>query len=149
MDPVSRRSFIKGSIAVTAATTLPHFRAPVSAQGRTRAPESAPRTAITLTVNGETHQLEVEDRWTLVEALRDHLGLTGTKIGCDQGECGACTVLLDGTPVYACSQLAVWAAGRAVTTVEGLADGATGSIRFRRRSSKATGRSAASAPRAS
>ena len=53
--------------------------------------------------------------------LRDHVGLTGTKIGCDRGECGACTVLLDGRPVYSCSQLAVWADGRSVQTVEGLA----------------------------
>ena len=62
----------------------------------------------------------MEDRWTLVEALRDHVGLTGTKIGCDRGECGACTVLLDGKPVYSCSYLAVWADGRSVQTVEGL-----------------------------
>ncbi len=74
-------------------------------------------------VNGTEHRIEVEDRWTLVEVLRDHLGLTGTKIGCDRGECGACTVLLDGKPVYSCSQLAVWADGRTVETVEGLARG--------------------------
>jgi aerobic-type carbon monoxide dehydrogenase small subunit (CoxS/CutS family) len=65
--------------------------------------------------------VEVEDRWTLVELLRDHLQLTGTKIGCDRGECGACTVLVDGTPLYSCSQLAVWMNGRSVQTVEGLA----------------------------
>ena len=81
---------------------------------------AAARTAITLTVNGTPRTLEVEDRWTLAEALRDHLGLTGTKIGCDRGECGACTVLMDGKPVYSCSQLAVWADGRSVQTVEGL-----------------------------
>ena len=98
--------------------------------------------AITLTVNGTPRRLEVEDRWTLVEALRDHLGLTGTKIGCDRGECGACTVLLDGKPVYSCSQLAVWADGRAVQTVEGLAE----RLRCSRRSSSTTRRSAASAP---
>ena len=80
-----------------------------------------PRTSIKLVVNGTEHRVEVEDRWTLVEVLRDHLGLTGTKIGCDRGECGACTVLLDGKPVYSCSQLAVWADGRTVQTVEGLA----------------------------
>ena len=63
----------------------------------------------------------MEDRWTLAELLRDHLGLTGTKIGCDRGECGACTVLLDGKPVYSCSNLAVWMDGRSIETVEGLA----------------------------
>jgi len=79
------------------------------------------RTTISLTVNGVRHCLEVEDRWTLVELLRDHLELTGTKIGCDRSECGACTVLMDGKPVYACCQLAVWADGADVQTVEGLA----------------------------
>lgn len=79
------------------------------------------RTAISLTVNGVRHRVNVEDRWTLVELLRDHLDLTGTKIGCDRSECGACTVLMDGKPVYACCQLAVWADGADVQTVEGLA----------------------------
>ncbi|HXH12704.1 MAG TPA: (2Fe-2S)-binding protein [Alphaproteobacteria bacterium] len=79
------------------------------------------RTTISLTVNGVRHRLDVEDRWTLAELLRDHLDLTGTKIGCDRGECGACTVLMNGLPVYACSQLAVWADGAEVQTVEGLA----------------------------
>ncbi|MBI4266478.1 MAG: (2Fe-2S)-binding protein [Acidobacteria bacterium] len=81
---------------------------------------AVPRTAIGVVVNGTEHLIEVEDRWTLNELLRDHLGLTGTKIGCNRGECGACTVLLDDEPVYSCSTLAVWAAGRAVVTVEGL-----------------------------
>ena len=118
---VSRRTFLKSSAAVTAATTLPASRAPLGAQGRPA--DSAPRTPIALTVNGVRRTVEVEDRWTLAELIRDHLDLTGTKIGCDRGECGACTVHLDGDPVYSCSQLAVWADGRAVTTVEGLADG--------------------------
>ena len=119
--PVSRRTFLKSSAAVTAATTLPASRAPLGAQGGPT--DSAPRTTIALTVNGVRRTVSVEDRWTLAELIRDHLDLTGTKIGCDRGECGACTVHLDGDPVYSCSQLAVWADGRAVTTVEGLADG--------------------------
>jgi putative selenate reductase molybdopterin-binding subunit len=113
---ISRRRFLEGtSAAIAAATTVRPLRAqPAPAQ------PPAPRTTIEVTVNGAVRRLEVEDRWTLVEALRDHLGLTGTKIGCDRGECGACTVLLDGKPVYSCSQLAVWADGRSVQTVEGL-----------------------------
>src|SRR5450631_1117266 len=112
---VSRRQFLEGTgTALTVAAVAPALRA------QPAAPPSAARTAITLTVNGARRTLQVEDRWTLVEALRDHLGLTGTKIGCDRGECGACTVLMDGKPVYSCSQLAVWADGRAVQTVEGL-----------------------------
>jgi len=82
---------------------------------------ASPRTPITLNVNGVSHSVEVEDRWTLAELLRDHLDLTGTKIGCDRSECGACTVLMNGKTVYACSQLAVWADGAEVQTVEGLA----------------------------
>ena len=123
MDPLSRRAFLKSSVAVTAATTLPGGRASAAAQGRARVPPLAPQTTITLIVNGERRTVEVEERWTLVELLRDHLHLTGTKLGCDRGECGACTVHLDGLPIYSCSQLAVWADGREVTTVEGLADG--------------------------
>ena len=122
MDRITRRSFLENSGAVAAATTL-RLQPPIVAQGEATQTEPAPHTALTLTVNGETHRLEVEDRWTLAEVLRDHLQLTGTKIGCDRGECGACTVLLDDTPVYACSQLAVWADGREVRTVEGLANG--------------------------
>ena len=79
--------------------------------------------AISLRVNGETHSLTVDNRTTLLDALREHLDLTGTKKGCDQGQCGACTVLLDGRRANSCLQLAVAAEGRAVTTIEGMADG--------------------------
>jgi aerobic-type carbon monoxide dehydrogenase small subunit (CoxS/CutS family) len=94
------------------------------AAGAQSAPEqtsAAPASTIRVTVNGTAHTVEVEHRWTLAEWLRDELKLMGTKLGCERGECGACTVLLDNRPVYACSQLAVWADGRSVTTVEGLA----------------------------
>ena len=76
--------------------------------------------AIKVTVNGEAHQAEVESRTLLVHFIRDMLRLTGTHIGCDTTHCGACTVLLDGTPVKSCTVLAVQADGRQISTVEGL-----------------------------
>ncbi len=76
---------------------------------------------ITLTVNGANHTLSVQHHWSLLDVLRDSLGLTGAKRGCDRGECGSCTVLLDGTPVNACQIVAIRASGRDVLTVEGLA----------------------------
>ena len=75
---------------------------------------------IKLVVNGEPHEIEVESRRLLVEVLREDLGLTGTKRGCESSTCGACTVLLDGLNVHACSLLAVQAHGRRVTTIEGI-----------------------------
>jgi xanthine dehydrogenase YagT iron-sulfur-binding subunit len=115
MSKISRRRFVEGTSAGLVASTVP-------LKGQTAAtPPGVPRTTIQVTVNGTAHKIEVEDRWTLAEVLRDHLGLTGTKVGCDRGECGACTVLLDGKNVYSCSQLAVWANGHTVQTVEGLA----------------------------
>jgi xanthine dehydrogenase YagT iron-sulfur-binding subunit len=81
-----------------------------------------PRTAVAvaLQVNGGTHRLTLDPRTTLLAALREHLGLTGTKLGCDHGACGACTVHVDGRRVNSCLMLAVMAEGRAVTTIEGL-----------------------------
>ena len=75
---------------------------------------------IELNVNGSPHTLEVRHHWTLLRVLRDSLHLTGAKRGCDRGECGACTVLLDGKPAYSCQMLALQAVGRSVTTIEAL-----------------------------
>ncbi len=88
--------------------------------------ESRPtRSSTTLTVNGTSRTLDLDHRTSLLDALRDHLDLIGTKKGCDHGQCGACTVLLDGSRINSCLVLAVTAAGSRVTTVEGLAvDGA-------------------------
>src|SRR4249920_3901890 len=77
---------------------------------------------ITVQVNGVARRLQLDSRITLLDALRDHLGLTGTKKGCDQGACGACTILLDGRRVLSCLMLAAQCDGRRVTTIEGLAD---------------------------
>jgi aerobic-type carbon monoxide dehydrogenase small subunit (CoxS/CutS family) len=122
---VSRRDFLGG----TGAAVLAVNAVPASAQDTPATPDfepellAVPKTAIAVTVNGTEHRIDVEDRWTLNELLRDHIGLTGSKIGCNRGECGACTVLMDGKPVYSCSTLAVWADGRAIVTVEGLERG--------------------------
>ena len=119
---LTRRGFLEGTGAVLVVASASKLGAvEASAEGVLEQEVLAvPRTAIRITVNGTEHRLEVEDRWTLNELLRDHIGLTGSKIGCNRGECGACTVLLDGEPVYSCSTLAVWADGRSIVTVEGL-----------------------------
>jgi aerobic-type carbon monoxide dehydrogenase small subunit (CoxS/CutS family) len=121
---ISRRKFLERTgAALAVATAAPTLEAQRLANNPPAnvLDATVPRTTIRIVVNGAERRVDVEDRWTLVELLRDHLGLTGTKIGCDRGECGACTVLLDGKPVYSCSNLAVWADGRSVQTVEGLA----------------------------
>jgi CO/xanthine dehydrogenase Mo-binding subunit/aerobic-type carbon monoxide dehydrogenase small subunit (CoxS/CutS family) len=120
----SRREFLEGTgVALVAATAVPTLNAQTDAAADATVDPSVPRTQIRVTVNGKAQQLQVEDRWTLAELLRDHLKLTGTHIGCDRGECGACTVLLDGKAAYSCSQLAVWMDGRSIQTVESLAQG--------------------------
>jgi len=93
------------------------------------------RKNITLTVNGTCHQLEVGDRpfqvapsHTLAHTLRETLNLTGTKIGCDQGACGSCTVIMDGTAILSCMTLTVECHGRVITTIEGLADKRSGKL---------------------
>ena len=118
---ISRRKFLEGTGTALAAVGVVATRPTIAAQRAGAAASGAARTAVRVTVNGVARQVDVDDRWTLAELLRDHLELTGTKIGCDRGECGACTVLLDGKPVYSCSQLAVWVDGRSIETVEGLA----------------------------
>ncbi|HEY3380748.1 MAG TPA: (2Fe-2S)-binding protein [Vicinamibacterales bacterium] len=78
---------------------------------------------VTLSVNGRTHRLLVEPRWSLLYVLRERLGLTATKLGCERGECGVCTVLVDDKPRYSCMMLAVESEGRTITTLEGLMHG--------------------------
>jgi carbon-monoxide dehydrogenase small subunit len=81
------------------------------------------KTSITLNINGMDHHVQVEDRRTLVDVIRDDCGQTGTHIGCEHGVCGACTITLDGKPVRSCLMFAVQAEGAKIRTVEGLADG--------------------------
>lgn len=81
------------------------------------------KTNVTLVINGQTHNISVEPRRTLADAIREDCGQTGTHIGCEHGVCGACTVLIDGEPVRSCLMFAVQADGKAIRTVEGLAEG--------------------------
>ncbi|MDC7788369.1 (2Fe-2S)-binding protein [Rhodoplanes sp. TEM] len=115
---LDRRSFL-GAGACGAAVPL---LGPVSADAQAAAPPDIRQPLdLTLTINGRDHRLALDARTTLLDALRERIGLTGTKKGCDQGQCGACTVLLDGTRVLSCLTLAAMAEGREVTTIEGLA----------------------------
>jgi len=119
-----RRRFLQGAGATIAASAVPKLAASGNDRlGNTSPAEAGPATRIRFTVNGKSKQMRVEDNWTLAELLRDHLGLTGTKIGCNRSECGACTVLMNGTPVYSCSHLAVWIDGQEIQTIEGLVEG--------------------------
>ncbi len=120
---VSRRGFL-GSV-VPAAIGVAAIGQPAEARAAAAAEPEAQGEPVktTLRVNGRTHKLLVEPRWTLLYVLRDRLGLTGTKPGCERGECGACTVLVDGVPRYSCLTLALEAAGKEITTVEGLLKG--------------------------
>ncbi len=117
---LSRRGFLTGVGAGTMATGL--------LTGITEEVEAAQRPAlvgpggvpITLNINGKQNKVAVEPRTTLLDALRNRLDMTGAKKVCDRGTCGACTVLLDGEPAYACSMLAIEAEGRKITTIEGI-----------------------------
>jgi xanthine dehydrogenase YagT iron-sulfur-binding subunit len=115
-DDLSRREFIGSAIAASGAAGL--------VMSQIRADERAsPTKSISLNVNGRDHRVSVDSRVTLLDALRHHLRLTGTKKGCDHGQCGACTVLVNGRRIYSCLSLAVMQTGVRITTIEGLADG--------------------------
>jgi aerobic-type carbon monoxide dehydrogenase small subunit (CoxS/CutS family) len=121
---VTRRAFIKGVIASGAVATSAAYLFRTSGEifGQTSAPGSVER-LITLNVNGQMRRVDVMKQETLATTLRYKLGLTGTKIGCDRAECGACTVLIDDVPHYSCSVLTHTVRGRKVQTIEGLANG--------------------------
>lgn len=111
---MSRRGVLAGSAAAAALMAAPNVEAKPP---KTAAPATMP---LSLTVNGKRQNLTLDTRTTLLDALREHLKLTGTKKGCDHGQCGACTVLVNGTRINACLSLAVQHQGDAITTIEGL-----------------------------
>jgi len=120
---VSRRDFIKGmGTGALGTAVLPPLLGQTIVTKKGRVPVYEKKT-IALTVNGRKVSLEVAANETLLDVLRDRLDLTGAKKVCDRGECGGCTVHLDGVPVYACMMLAIRADGRTVRTIEGLAEG--------------------------
>ena len=117
----SRRNFIKGVIAAGAAVSSASYLFRTNASGQaTSAPGSVER-LITLSVNGQDRRVDVMKQETLAQTLRYKLGLTGTKLGCDRAECGACTVLIDDVPHYSCSVLTHTVRTKKVVTIEGLA----------------------------
>jgi aerobic-type carbon monoxide dehydrogenase small subunit (CoxS/CutS family) len=119
-ESLSRRDFLKGaSVAVSGGLLITEARAASSPPGPEAVAGPAP-VPIILKVNGKAHKLNLEPRVTLLDALRNYLDLTGAKKVCDRGVCGACTVILDGKPVYACNLLAIQAEGHNIVTVEGL-----------------------------
>jgi xanthine dehydrogenase YagT iron-sulfur-binding subunit len=115
----SRRDFLQQAAAGGLGAAGAALPPPAGAEpaGRTGA------VPVSLHVNGKKHELKLDPRVTLLDLLREHLALTGTKKGCDHGQCGACTVLVDGRRIYSCLSLAAMQAGARVTTIEGLADG--------------------------
>jgi xanthine dehydrogenase YagT iron-sulfur-binding subunit len=121
-NTLSRRRFFN-SVAVGATEAAILTVPGKAAQPGTELPQDAELVKLALNVNGRTHSLMVEPRWTLLYVLRDRLGLTGTKPGCERGECGACTILIDGVARYSCLTLALEAAGTQITTLEGLMRG--------------------------
>ena len=116
-----RRSFLAGAAGAAAIPMTARAAGPAAAAPAAQDPASP--VDVTLRVNGQDHALSIDARTALLDALREHLGLTGSKKGCDHGQCGACTVLVDGRRVLSCLTLAVTAIGKNVSTIEGLAQG--------------------------
>jgi xanthine dehydrogenase YagT iron-sulfur-binding subunit len=121
-EGMTRRGFIKSVGAGAAAAAATGTLSAVAAGGEKEV-KAEEMQKLTLRVNGRAHRLLVEPRWSLLFVLREKMGLTGTKVGCERGECGACTVLINQVPRYACMTLALEAEGEEITTVEGLMEG--------------------------
>jgi xanthine dehydrogenase YagT iron-sulfur-binding subunit len=112
---ITRRSLMVGSAASAAAVTVP-----MRAEAQASAEAVPPMAKVAFEVNGTRHELQVDTRTTLLDALRERLKLNGSKKGCDQGQCGACTVLVDGRRINSCLTLAIMQEGKRITTIEGL-----------------------------
>jgi xanthine dehydrogenase YagT iron-sulfur-binding subunit len=120
-DP-SRREFLQQATAssIAVAGGVAGASTTRAQEGQQAEPSRSTTLPLTLHVNGKKHELKLEPRVTLLDALREYLGLTGTKKGCDHGQCGACTVLVEGRRIYSCLTLAIMHAGARITTIEGL-----------------------------
>lgn len=112
---ITRRNLLVGTAASVAATG-----SAVGASAQTVKPASSVTSSVSFTVNGQTRELSIDTRTSLLDALREHMHLTGTKKGCDHGQCGACTVIVDGRRINSCLTLAVMHDGGNITTIEGL-----------------------------
>ncbi|MBP1846446.1 xanthine dehydrogenase YagT iron-sulfur-binding subunit [Rhizobium petrolearium] len=121
---VTRRTVLGTGAGVAAATILP-LQPDAQAQQLPAPIETGTTIRVSMSVNGQAVSLDIDSRASLLDLLRERLGFTGTKKGCDHGQCGACTIHLDGRPVVSCLTLAAKASGREVTTIEGLASGET------------------------
>lgn len=122
----SRRDFLKGSAAViagAAAVSLADVVPAVASQPAVENGVPIEKLSVNLSINGKEHALPIDTRTSLLDAMREQLGLTGSKKGCDHGQCGACTVIIDGRRQLSCLTLAAMCDGRKVTTIEGLAEG--------------------------
>jgi xanthine dehydrogenase YagT iron-sulfur-binding subunit len=117
----NRRTFIAGAAGTAVSPLVARAAAPVTSTAP--APDLSLPVNVTLRVNGENKSLAIDARTTLLDAFREHIGLTGSKKGCDHGQCGACTVLIDGRRVLSCLTLALVVEGQQILTIEGLAKG--------------------------
>jgi len=118
---INRRTLMTASISAAAAVPLMRSGIAEAKPSPAEATAKSGNVAVTMTINGQRREFSVDVRTTLLDALRDHVGLTGTKKGCDHGQCGACTVHVDGQRQLSCMSLAVMNQGREITTIEGLA----------------------------